>query len=152
MPVAVGRPAPDFTLRDQHGADVTLSSFRGHKNVVLVFYPWSFSRICTGELGVIRDRLPEFDNQDTVTLAVSCDAVFTQRAYAEAEGYSFPVLSDFWPHGAVATAYGVFVQERGAATRGTFVIDKDGILRWSVIHEIGEARDADAYVGALASL
>jgi mycoredoxin-dependent peroxiredoxin len=119
---------------------------------VLVFFPWAFSGTCTGELCTLRDRLSDFDNDDTVTLAVSCDAMFSLRAFAEREGYSFSLLSDFWPHGATAQAYGVFVEEKGAALRGTFVIDKSGVVRWSVVHPIGEARDADEYTKVLASL
>ena len=152
MPVEVGQLAPDFTLRDQNGADVTLSSFRGAKDVVLTFFPWAFTRTCTGELCTIRDRFPEFVNDDTVTLAISCDTVFAQRVFAEREGYDFPLLSDAWPHGAVAQAYGVFVEQTGVALRGTFIIDKQGILRWSILLGIGERRDADEYAKVLASL
>lgn len=150
--VEIGQEAPDFTLVDQHGERVTLSDFRGHKNAVVLFYPYAFSSTCTSELCTIRDRLASFDNDDTVTLAVSIDHKYTLRAFAEHEGYSFRLLADFWPHGAVAQAYGVFVEEKGAAKRGTFIIDKSGVLRWSVIHEMGEARDADEYEKALASL
>ena len=150
--VEIGQEAPDFTLVDQHGEPVTLSDFRGRKNVVLLFYPYAFSSICTGELCTIRDRLTSFDNDDTVTLAVSIDHKFTLRAFADQEGYTFRLLADFWPHGAVAQAYGVFVEEKGAAKRGTFIIDKAGVLQWSVIHGMGEARDADEYEKALASL
>ncbi len=152
MPIEVGQEAPDFTLRDQHGADVRLSSFRGAKNVVLVFFPWAFSGICTDELCEVRDRLPEIHDNDTVTLAVSCDSVFTQKVFAEREGYDFPLLSDRWPYGATALAYGVFNEEKGAAVRGTVVVDKQGIVRWSVTQGIGEPRDLDDYVKALASL
>ena len=150
--VEVGAQAPDFTLVDQHGETVTLSQFRGSKNVVLLFDPYASSGTCTGELCVIRDRLPTFDNDDTVTLAVSVDSRFALRVFAEQEGYTFRLLSDFWPHGAVARAYGVLVENRGAAKRGTFIIDKAGLVRWSVVHGIGEARDADAYEKALAEL
>jgi len=150
--VEVGEQAPDFTLVDQHGEPVTLSDFRGSKNVVLLFFPYAFSGTCTGELCTIRDRLPTFDNDDTVTLAVSVDQKFAQRAFADREGYTFPLLADFWPHGAVARSYGVFVEDKGAAARGTFIIDKQGVVRWSVVHGIGEARDADAYEKALAEL
>jgi mycoredoxin-dependent peroxiredoxin len=152
MPIEVGQEAPDFTLRDQNGADVTLSSFRGDKNVLLMFFPWAFSGICTGELCSVRDRMPEFGNDDTVTLAVSCDSVFAQKAFADREGYAFQLLSDRWPHGATAQAYGVFAEEKGAALRASFVIDKTGVVRWSVIHGIGEARNADDYAKALAEL
>lgn len=150
--VEIGQPAPEFSLANQHGETVTLAQFRGTKNVVLVFYPFSFTGICSGELGEIRDRLATFDNDETVTLAVSCDSTFTQRVFADREGYPFSVLSDFWPHGAVAQAYGVFVEQLGAAKRGTFIIDKDGVLRWSVLHEIGQVRDTDEYEKVLASL
>jgi peroxiredoxin len=150
--VEVGHEAPDFTLVDQHGQRVTLSGFRGRKNVVLLFYPWAFSSTCTGELCVIRDRLPTFDNDDTVTLAVSIDSKYALRVFADQERYTFPLLADSWPHGAVARAYEVFVEDRGAARRGTFIIDKAGVVRWSVVLGIDEARDADEYARVLAGL
>ncbi len=145
MPIDVGATAPDFALKDQHGQTVSLSDFRGRQSVLLVFYPWSFSRICTGELGEIRDALPTMQSDDAAVVAVSCDAMFTQRVYAEQEGLEFPVLSDFWPHGAVASAYGVFDETLGAALRGTFLVDKDGTVRWRVVNGVGEARDLRDY-------
>ena len=150
--IEVGQEAPDFTLANQHGESVTLSQYRGDKNVVLVFYPWAFTGVCTGELCSIRDRMGDFDNDDTVTLAVSCDAKFSLRVFAEQEGYKFQLLADHWPHGAAAQAYGVFVEAKGAAKRGTFIIDKSGIVRWSVINEIGSARDPDEYEKVLSEL
>ena len=150
--VDVGQQAPDFTLVNQHGEQVTLSSYRGDKNVVLVFYPFAFSGICTGELCEIRDRLESFDNDSTVTLAVSCDSKFVQRVFADREGYTFSLLADYWPHGGVARDYGIFVEEVGAAKRATFIIDKEGVVRWTVIHAIGEPRDAASYEEALAAL
>ena len=150
--VELGQEAPDFTLVDQHGEPVTLSSFRGSKHVVLLFFPYAFSGTCTGELCTIRDRLPAFDNDDVVTLAVSIDHKFTQRAFADRDGYTFPLLADFWPHGAVAQVYGVFAEDKGAALRGTFIIDKAGVVRWTVLHSMGEARDADEYEKVLATL
>ena len=150
--VDVGQQAPDFTLVNQHGEQVTLSSYRGDKNVVLVFYPFAFSGICTGELCEIRDRLESFDNDSTVTLAVSVDSKFVQRVFADREGYTFSLLADYWPHGGVARDYGIFVEEAGAAKRATFIIDKEGVVRWTVIHAIGEPRDAASYEQALAAL
>ena len=150
--VDVGQQAPDFTLVNQHGEQVTLSSYRGDKNVVLVFYPFAFSGICTGELCEIRDRLESFDNDSTVTLAVSVDSKFVQRVFADREGYTFSLLADYWPHGGVARDYGIFVEEAGAAKRATFIIDKEGVVRWTVIHAIGEPRDAASYEEALAAL
>ena len=149
---AVGELAPDFELVDQHGTPVRLSSFRGARNVLLVFYPWSFTRVCTGELCVLRDDLSSFQNDDAQLLAISVDSKHVQRQFAEREGFEFPLLSDFWPHGAVARQYGVFDEVKGAALRGSFVVDRSGILRWSVVHAIPDARDAQEYRRVLADL
>lgn len=152
MSVEVGQSAPDFILKDQNHEEVTLSSFRGAKNVVLLFYPLAFSGNCQGELCAIRDELPSFVNDDTVTLAVSVDSAFAHKAWVLQQGYDFPLLSDFWPHGAVAQAYGVFNAEKGVAMRATFIIDKTGVVRWSVVHPGGEVRDSAEYVKVLASI
>lgn len=142
-PLQVGDPAPDFTLRDQHGADVTLSSFAGEKAVLIVFYPYAFSGVCTGELTGFRDRLGEFETDTTTLLAISCDPIYTQRAFADRDALFFPLLTDFWPHGAVASAYGVFDEESGSPMRSSFVVGKDGKIAWAVHNERGEARDLD---------
>ncbi|MBV9450951.1 MAG: peroxiredoxin [Streptosporangiaceae bacterium] len=152
MSVEVGEQAPDFELTDQHGTPVRLSSFRGSKNVVLVFYPLAFSGVCTGELCAMRDDFPEVSRDDVELLTVSVDSTFVLRTWSEQQGFSFGLLSDFWPHGAVASAYGVFDADRGVAVRGTFVIDKSGIVRWKVVHPIPQARDIAEYQKALASL
>ncbi|MFE6780206.1 peroxiredoxin [Streptomyces sp. NPDC057702] len=152
MAVEVGAKAPEFALRTQHGELVTLSEFRGEKNVVLVFYPYAFTGVCTGELTALRDELPTFVNDDVQLLAVSSDSLFSLRVFAEREGLGFPLLSDFWPHGEVASAYGVLDQDRGCALRGTFVIDKEGVVRWSVVHGLADARDPREYATALARL
>lgn len=152
MTIEVGQEAPDFTLRNQHGEPVRLAAYRGERNVVLVFYPWAFTSTCTGELCEIRDRIASFDNEQTVTLAVSCDTTFSLRIFAEREGYSFSLLSDFWPHGDVARAYGVFNDKAGAAVRGTFVIDRAGVVRYRVVNAIPDARDPQEYEKALAAL
>ena len=152
MTLTIGSPAPAFELPNQHGEKVSLPSFKGKKNVVVLFYPFAFSGICTGELCAIRDDVNSFQNENIQLLAISCDPIFAQRAYAEKEGYKFPVLSDFWPHGVVSKAYGVFEEARGCAIRGTFVIDKEGILRWQVVHGIGNVRNILDYKGAIAAL
>lgn len=152
MTLTIGTRAPDFTLMDQHGSPVTLSSFKGEKNVVILFYPFAFSGICTGELCALRDDLAAFQNDDVQLLAISCDPMYAQRAFAEQEGYKFPVLADFWPHGAVAKAFGVFNEERGCAVRGTFIVDKNGNLVWQIVNGLGDARNLVEYKSALASL
>jgi peroxiredoxin len=150
--VPVGELAPDFELRDQHGTPVRLSDRRGASNVVLVFYPFAFSGVCSGELRALRDSFPEAARPDVELLAVSVDSVFAQRTWADAEGFSFALLSDFWPHGAVARSYGVLDENMGAATRGTFILDKAGVVRWTVINPIPQARDVADYQQALAEL
>lgn len=148
---AVGEPAPDFELVNQYGEPVRLSSFAG-RNVVVVFYPFAFSGICTGELCEIRDNLAALEDANATVLAVSVDSKFSLRAYAAQEGYSFDLLADFWPHGAVASRYGVFDPETGMAQRGTFIIDGSGIVRYSVVNPRGQARDLAEYKAALAVL
>jgi len=128
VPVEVGQDAPDFTLKDQDGNDVSLASFRGSENVVIVFYPFTFTGVCQGELCSLRDDLSEFTAVKAQVLAISCDSRHAQKQWATQQGFTFPVLSDFWPHGEVAKAYGVFNEALGCANRATFVLDKDGVV------------------------
>ena len=152
MALAIGSAAPNFELVNQHGEKISLSSFKGKKNVVVLFYPFAFSGICTGELCALRDDLSSFQNENVELMAISCDPMYANKVFAEQEGYKFQVLSDFWPHGAVAKSYGVFEESRGCATRGTFIVDKDGNLKWQVVNSLGEARNVVAYKEALAAL
>ncbi|WP_338898484.1 peroxiredoxin [Streptomyces sp. TG1A-60] len=152
MGIRVGDKAPDFELRDNHGATVRLSDFRGEKNVVVLFYPFAFTGVCTGELSELRDNLATFVNDEVRLLAVSNDSIHTLRVFAEQEDFGFPLLSDFWPHGEVSRAYGVFDADKGCAVRGTFVIDKEGVVRWSVVNALPDARDLNEYVAALDTL
>lgn len=152
MSVEVGDLAPDFTLVDQHGQEVKLSDYRGKKSVVLVFYPLSFSGTCTGELCELRDNVASFERDGVELMAISVDSKFTQRKFAEAEGYTFKVLADFWPHGGVAQQYGAFLPDHGIATRATFVIGIDGKVAAKFVNGPGEARSLAEYEAALASL
>src|ERR1700677_3569805 len=152
MAVEVGDEAPDFELKDQHGTPVKLSDFRGSKNVVVVFYPLAFSGVCTGELCAMRAAFPEVSRDDVELLTVSVDSKFTHRAWADAEHYECGLLSDFCPDGEVAKASGVFDEKMGIATRGTFIIDKNGVVRWRVVNPIPQARDIAEYQKALAEL
>lgn len=152
MSLAVGTEAPDFTLKDQDNQPVTLSDYRGHKNVLVVFFPLAFTGICQGELDEIRDNLSRYENDGTATLAISVGPSATHKAWSTQSGFTFPVLSDFWPHGTVAQAYGVFNEDRGIANRGTFVIDRSGVIRFSEVNQPGEARDQRVWAEALAAL
>jgi len=152
MTLIIGDSAPDFTLVNQFGESITLSDFRSVKPVVIVFYPLSFSGVCTGELCELRDNFDRFDNGNVELLAISVDSKFVQKEFAERENYKFSVLADFWPHGAVASAYGVFLEEHGIANRATFVIDKDGTLAAKFITAPGQARSLDEYDRALEAL
>ena len=153
MPVEPGQVAPDFTLKDQDGNDVSLSSFRGSRNVVIVFYPFTFTGVCEGELCALRDDLSEFDAVKAQVLAISCDSRHAQKQWASKQGFTFPVLSDFWPHGEVSRAYGVFNEQLGCANRATFVIDKQGVIA-DVFESpnLGTPREKAAYEAALAKL
>ncbi|WP_329050181.1 peroxiredoxin [Amycolatopsis sp. NBC_01488] len=152
MTVEVGSEAPDFTLNDYNKQPVQLSSFRGDKPVLLVFYPFAFSGICTGELCQLRDEFADYDNKGVQVLGVSVDTPFSLKAWAEKEGYQFPLLSDFWPHGEVAQAYGVFNEQAGLAVRGTFLIDTSGVVRFAEVNAPGEARDQQGWKKAVAEL
>ncbi|TWV35162.1 peroxiredoxin [Streptomyces misionensis] len=152
MAIQVGDKAPEFELKDNHGRTVRLADFRGEKNVVLLFYPFAFTGVCTGELCALRDNLPKFTDRDTQLLAVSNDSIHSLRVFAEQEGLEYPLLSDFWPHGNVSRAYGVFDEDKGCAVRGTFVIDKEGVVRWTVVNGLPDARDLNDYVKALDTL
>lgn len=146
-----GDPAPDFTLPDTHGTPTALSDLRGAP-VLVVFVPFAFSGTCTSELCELRDNIEDFETAGVRLLVVSTDAVFTLKAWQAAEGYQFDLLSDFWPHGEVAQAYGVFNEKAGLANRGTFLIDKEGVVRFAEINQPGEARDQQAWKKAVADL
>lgn len=148
IPREPGDPAPDFELRDQHGRPVVLSEHRGTA-VLLVFYPFVFSRVCSGELAALEEAHDDVVSRGATLLAVSCDPVYALRAYAEPRGVPFPLLSDFWPHGAVASAYGVLDERSGAPTRSTFLVDAGGILRWSLHNPSGQPRDLAATLAAV---
>jgi mycoredoxin-dependent peroxiredoxin len=150
--VAVGDEAPDFTLRDQNNEEVVLSSFRGDKAVLVIFYPLAFTGICTGELCKVRDELPTYQNDDVQVLTISVDSPYSHKVFSEKEGYEFPLLSDFWPHGGVAQTYGVFNDDTGFANRGTFLVDKTGVVRFAEMNSPGEGRDPAAWEAAIKAL
>ncbi len=141
MSLETGAAAPDFDLVDQHGQRFRLSSYLGEKAVLLVFFPFAFSGVCTGELTGFRDQLGQFETAETTLMTISCDPMFSLRAMADRDGLFFPMLSDFWPHGAVASAYRVFDEMVGCPRRSSYVVDKAGRVHWSVHNASGQARD-----------
>jgi peroxiredoxin len=152
MMLRIGQTVPDFSLRDQHGQRWSLTALRGEGPVLLVFFPFAFSGVCTGELRELRDDGDRIARAGTQRLAVSCDPMFSLRVFADQDGLGFPLLSDFWPHGEVARSYDAFDAQHGCPTRSSFVIDARGQLRWSVHNPMGEARSLDAYADALDQL
>ena len=150
--VEVGEQAPDFELTDQHGQRVRLSSFRGREAVLLVFYPFAFTGVCGGELHALEAVHADLAARGVALLAISVDSMYSQRVFAEREGFTFRLLADFWPHGAVASAYGVLHEDAGVARRGSFLVDVEGTVRWTVLNEIPDARDIDEMTKAVAAL
>ena len=153
MAIDAGTTAPGFTLKDQDGTEVSLADFAGDKAVALVFYPFTFTGVCEGELCQLQDDIAEYETAGVQVIAVSCDSRFSQKVWADAKGYTFPLLADHWPHGAVAQAYGVFNEAVGCANRATFLIGPDGtVVDAFTTDNLGTAREKDRYAEALAKL
>ena len=151
MSLSVGDAAPEFSLPDQDRQVVSLTGLRGTP-VLLVFYPFAFSGLCSTELCQVRDELPSFEDDNVQVIAISVDHPYALKTWSIQEGYLFPMLSDFWPHGEVARKYGVFNETAGMANRGTFLVDKQGIVRFAEINEPGQQRDQSAWHRAMADL
>ncbi|WP_234996516.1 redoxin domain-containing protein [Demequina sp. NBRC 110054] len=147
----VGHPAPELALTDQNGRTVSLADLRGTATL-LVFVPFAFSDTCTNELVDLRDAPDLLERDDLTVLVVSCDSIYTLKAWADTHQYRGALLSDFWPHGDISRDYGVFNPRKGLATRGTFLIDAEGVVRWAVVNPTGEARDVDDYRREVATL
>lgn len=152
MVLHVGAIAPDFTLSDQYGEELTLSELVAEGPVALVFFPLAFSGICTGELCELRDNIAVFADSKVRLVGVSVDSVHTLRAWATQEDYEFSIVSDFWPHGEVARAFDAFVEEKGFATRATVIVGEGRKVLASFETSPGEARDFSAYREVIAAL
>jgi peroxiredoxin (alkyl hydroperoxide reductase subunit C) len=152
MPLAPGTKAPDFTLKDQNNQEVRLSAFHDRKAVLLVFYPLTFTGTCRGELTEIRDNIDLYVHEDLQTVAVSVDSVYAHKVWSLEQGFEFPLLADFWPHGGVAQQYEVFNDQAGFANRGTFLIDREGVIRYAEMRGPGESRDPKAWQQAITAL
>ena len=155
---AVGETAPAFDGRDHNGAPLSVGGFASPRSstpsrgVLLVFFPWAFSSTCGSELRALRDSAAAFAEHSVDVIGVSCDAMFSQRVWADSEALGFPLVSDHWPHGRIASLYGVFDEAAGVALRGSFLVDRAGLVRWSLLRGIGEERSASEHVAALAML
>lgn len=141
---------PDFTTTNQHGEQVSLAALRGTPTV-LVFYPFAFTGVCTGEMAALQENLSQFDALGAKVLAISCDTMYSLRVFGDREGLTFDLLSDYWPHGKIASAYGVFDTGRGCARRASFVLDAEQRITWSVINEAGEPRAIADHLAAVTS-
>jgi peroxiredoxin len=152
MPIQVGSRAPDFTLKDQNNQVVRLADFRGRKAVLLVFYPLTFTGNCQGELAEIRDHLPDYANDRVQVLAISVDSVYSHKVWSLQQGFEFPLLADFWPHGAVGHPGGVVEDAVRPGHRGTFLVDVEGAVRFAELAGPGKTRDQKRWRSALAEL
>ncbi len=148
----VGTPAPDFTLKDQNNQEVRLSSYLGSRAVLLVFYPLAFSGTCGGEMAALEKTLPSFAAAGVEVLTVSVDSAYSHKIWLDRESWTMRMLADFWPHGGVARSYGVFNESAGFADRGTFLIDRAGVIRWAECLGPGESRSTADWLAAVAAL
>jgi peroxiredoxin len=151
MSLSVGDTAPQFSLPDQDKQVVSLEGLRGAP-VLVVFYPFAFSGICTGELCQLRDELSNYTEAGVQVVAISTDPVFSLKAFRAQEGFEFPLLSDFWPHGATAQAYGVFNDKAGMPLRGTFLVDAEGKIAFAEVNQPGDARAQAGWKDAVSQL
>jgi mycoredoxin-dependent peroxiredoxin len=151
MSLSVGDVAPEFSLPDSDRQVVSLAEMRG-RPVLVVFYPFAFSGICTGELCQLRDELTTYTDAGVQVVAISTDPVFSLKAFKAQEGLEFPLLSDFWPHGATAQAYGVFNDKAGMALRGTFLVDAEGKVAFAEVNSPGDAREQSGWKDAVSAL
>jgi peroxiredoxin len=140
MAVRTGDSAPEFDLEVSSSERVKLSDFRGRSNVLLVFHPFAFTPVCEDEARDLQDNLQSFRDARTEIVFVSCDPSAARQAWKKELGAEYAFASDFWPHGEAAKAYGVFNEVNGAPLRGTFLIDSEGTVIWSLVSEHDERR------------
>ena len=141
MALQKGDTAPDFTLPSTIGEKVTLSDYRGKKNVVLLFYPLDFSPVCSVENKQCAEMLPAKGAGEVQVLGISVDSLWAHKAFAAQQGVSYPLLADFHPKGAVAQMYGVYLADKGLCARTAFIIGRDGKVKEIIASDIPVARD-----------
>jgi peroxiredoxin len=152
MPIAVGQPAPEFTLKDQNQKDVKLADFAGKRNVVLIFYPLDFSPVCTNEHVCLVNDMKQFEKLDAQVLGLSVDSVWAHKAFAEKMGITYPLLADFHPRGAVAEKFGVYLADKGITGRAVAIINKAGKIAWFKNYDIPVLPDMKEVQQALAGV
>jgi len=152
VPIAVGQPAPDFVLRDQEQREVKLSDFKGKKNVVLVFYPLDWSPTCSKEHSWFVKEMKQFEQLEAQVLGLSVDSVWSHRAWAESMGIGYPLLADFHPRGAVASKYGMYLEDRGITGRAIAIINKAGNIAWFKQYDIPTLPNIQEVAQALAQV
>lgn len=150
-PIAPGTPGPDFTLNAAPDQPVSLADFRG-RPLILAFYPADWSPVCGDQMALYNQVLPEFRQQGAELVGISVDSVWCHRAFAEARNLHFPLLADFEPKGEVARRYGVYRADEGTSERALFVLDADGVVRWSYVSPVGVNPGADGILDALEQL
>ena len=148
--IETGSEAPEFDLKVKGGERVQLADFRGRRNVLLVFHPFAFTAVCDEEARDLQEHQAAFESAETDVVLVSCDSAPARQAWKKALGLTYTLASDFWPHGEAAKAYGVFDESSGAPVRGTFLIDKEGVVVWSLVHD-DNARRTELVSGPLAA-
>lgn len=152
MAIGTGEQAPEFDLEEAAGRPrVRLADYRGRRNVLLVFHPFAFTSVCTEEALDLQENLESFRNADTDVVFVSCDTSAARQAWKQELGATYVFASDFWRHGAAARAYGVFNEETGAPVRGTFLIDKDGVVIWALVQDTRRTEMVPGSLDALAA-
>ena len=152
MPIAVGQPAPQFTLKDQSQKEIKLADFAGKRNVVLIFYPLDFSPVCTNEHACFVNDMKQFEKLNAQVLGLSVDSVWSHKAFAEKMGIRYPLLADFQPRGAVAEKFGVYLAEKGITGRAIAIINKAGEIAWFKNYDIPVVPDVNEVAKALEGL
>ncbi len=152
MAVTAGQPAPEFTLKDQNQQEVKLADFRGRKNVVLIFYPLDWSPTCTKEHACMVNDMKRFESLDAQVLGVSVDSAWSHKAFAEKMNIHYPLLADFHPRGAMASKYGVYLEDKGITGRAIFIVGKDGKVAWAKNYDIPVVPDINEVAQALSGV
>ena len=152
MAIAVGQPAPEFTLKDQNQQEVKLADFKGKKNVVLMFYPLDWSPVCTNEHACVVGDMKQFEQLDAAVLGLSVDSVWSHKAFAEKMNIKYSLLADFHPRGAVASQYGMYIADKGITGRAIAIINKAGNVAWFRQYDIPQLPDVKEVAAALASV